>query len=118
MGVTHRTNTTLHVAEWRAGRPSFLRWALTPQKIVEFKWPGDSGGFDSIIPHLQRVTVHGQIGQANIQRIPAGKLVDIAAGLIRNNSAALLCNNADCERCGDMRKKVQLASRSSSDASR
>lgn len=108
MGVTHRTNTTLHVAERRAGRPPFIRWALTPEKIVEFKWPGDSGGFDSITPHLNPVVVHGQIGQANVQRIPAGRLIDVAVGLIRSDPYALLCNNEDCERCRDMRKRVAI----------
>jgi aminoglycoside 3-N-acetyltransferase len=106
IGVTHRTNTTIHVAEWRAGRRPFVRWALTSEKIVEFKWPGDSGGFDAITPHIKHLVVHGQIGQANIQRIPAGKLVEAAAALIRSDPQALLCSNEDCERCRDMRKRA------------
>ncbi len=109
MGVTHRTNTTLHVAEWRAGRPPFIRWALTPQKIVEFKWPGDSGGFDAITPHLRHIISHGQIGQANIQLIPAGQMVDIATDLLRQDPYALLCSLDDCERCRDMRKRIKPA---------
>ena len=107
MGVTQRTNTTIHVAEWRTGRPAFVRWSLTPEKIVEFKWPGDSGGFDALTPHLQQIVVRGQIGQANVQRYPAGPLVDIAAGLLRRDSHALLCNLDDCERCRDMRKRIK-----------
>jgi aminoglycoside 3-N-acetyltransferase len=106
MGVTHRTNTTLHVAEWRAGRKPFIRWALTPEKIVEFKWPGDSGGFDAITPHIRDRVVHGQIGQANVQRIPGGQLVQAALDLLRSDPYALLCSNEDCERCRDMRKRV------------
>lgn len=106
MGVTHRTNTTIHIAERRAGRPPFIRWALTHEKVVEFKWPGDSGGFDAITPHIKHIVTHGQIGQANVQRIPAGMLVKIALDVIRNDPRALLCNNEDCERCRDMRKRV------------
>jgi aminoglycoside 3-N-acetyltransferase len=106
MGVTHRTNTTIHVAEWRAGRPPFVRWSLTPDKIVEFKWPGDSAGFDAITPHLKNIVVHGQIGQANVQRIPADRLVETAVHLIHQNRTALLCNIEDCERCRDMRKRL------------
>ena len=107
LGVTHRTNTTIHVAEWRSGRPPFARWALTPEKIIEFKWPSDSSGFDAITPHIKDIVIHGQIGQANVQRIPAAPLLKIAEELIRHDPFALLCNNEDCERCRDMRKRIQ-----------
>lgn len=107
MGVTHRTNTTIHVGEFRAGRPPFVRWSLTPSKVVEFKWPGDSSGFDAITPHLKNIVKHGQIGQANVQLMPADKLVEATLNLIRKDPHALLCNNDDCERCLDMRKRIK-----------
>jgi aminoglycoside 3-N-acetyltransferase len=107
MGVTHRTNTSIHVGEWRAGRPPFVRWSLTQGRAVEFKWPGDSSGFDAITPHIKPIVVHGQIGQANIQRIPAGQLVEMTANLIRKDPFALLCYNDDCDRCRDMRKRIK-----------
>jgi aminoglycoside 3-N-acetyltransferase len=107
MGVTHRTNTSIHVGEWRAGRPPFTRWSLAQGKAVEFKWPGDSSGFDAITPHIRPIVTHGQIGQANIQRIPSGKLVEITTNLIRKDPFALLCFNDDCDRCRDMRVRIQ-----------
>jgi len=107
LGVTHRTNTMIHVGEWRAGRKPFVRWSLTAEKILEFNWPGDSGGFDAITPHIQHITIRGQIGQASAQRIPAGELVVATVGLIRQDPTALLCHNDDCERCRDLRKRVQ-----------
>lgn len=106
LGVTQRTNTMIHVAEWRAGRPSFVRWSLTPEKIVEFKWPGDSAGFEGLTAHIKNSVVQGQIGQATVKRIPADRLVETAVRLIRQDSTALLCNIEDCERCRDMRKRV------------
>lgn len=106
MGVTHRTNTTIHVAEWRAGRKPFTRWSLTPEKIVEFNWPGDSGGFDAITPYLKNIVTHGQIGQANIQLVSANQLVEVATKLLKADPLALLCNLDDCERCRDMRKRA------------
>lgn len=109
MGVSHRTNTTLHVAEWRAGRPPFVRWSLTPDKIIEFKWPGDSGGFDAITPYLKDIVVRGQIGTANIQRLPAAPMLQIAQDVLKRDPWALLCNLDDCERCHDMRLRIRPA---------
>ncbi len=106
LGATQRTNTMLHIAEQRTGRPTFVRWALTPEKVVEFKWPGDSSGFEAITPYLTPVAIQGQIGQAKVQRLPAGQLVKIAEDLIRKDPFALLCHDADCERCRDMREKI------------
>jgi len=107
LGVTHRTNTTIHVGEWRGGRKPFVRWALTPERVVEFAWPGDSSGFDAIADSIKHIVVRGQIGTANVQRIPAAALVKIVEDLIRADPAALLCKDPDCERCRDMRKRSQ-----------
>ena len=107
LGVTHRTNTMIHVGEWRAGRKPFLRWALTPERVVEFAWPGDSSGFDALTDSIKHVVIHGQIGTANVQRIPASELVKIVGDLLHKDPAALLCKDPECERCRDMRKRLQ-----------
>ncbi|MEK7787697.1 MAG: AAC(3) family N-acetyltransferase, partial [Chloroflexota bacterium] len=78
LGVTHRVNTTIHLAERRAGRRQFVRWALTPQKIVELVWPNDSSGFDAVAEAINPFVVRGQIGLASVQRIPAARLVEVA----------------------------------------
>ncbi|MBI3240928.1 MAG: AAC(3) family N-acetyltransferase [Chloroflexi bacterium] len=106
LGVTHRVNTTIHVAEERAGRKPFVRWALTPQKIVELAWPNDSSGFDAITDAINPHVIRGQIGLANVQRIPAVKLIEVAEALIQKDPTALLCHNPDCERCRDARARL------------
>lgn len=113
LGVTHRTNTMIHVGEWRAGRKPFVRWALTPERVVELAWPGDSSGFDAIADSIKHIVVRGQIGQASMQRIPAGELVRAVEDLICKDPAALLCNDPGCERCRDIRKRFQQEERNS-----
>ncbi len=107
LGVTHRVNTTVHVGEQRAGRQKFVRWALTPERIEEFNWPGDSAGFEAITDAIKPYVVRGQIGQAHVQRIPAEAVVSAAVQLIRKDPTALLCHNPSCERCRDMRERVK-----------
>ncbi len=109
LGVTHRVNTAIHLAERRAGRRQFVRWALTPQKIVELVWPNDSSGFDAIAEAVNPFVVRGQIGLANVQRIPAARLVEAAESLIRKDPTALLCHNPECERCRDARALLQIS---------
>ena len=110
LGVTHRVNTTIHVGERRAGRRQFVRWALTPQKIVELAWPNDSSGFDAVAEAINPFVVRGQIGLASVQRIPAARLVEAAESLLRKDPAALLCHNPDCERCRDVRALIAQVS--------
>jgi hypothetical protein len=45
LGVGHTVNTSIHYAEYRAGRKQFIRWALTPAGVVEcVAFPGCSDG--------------------------------------------------------------------------
>ena len=46
IGVDHRVNTSVHLAEALAGRKQFLRWALTPDGVLACPgFPGCSEGF-------------------------------------------------------------------------
>lgn len=104
LGVGHSVNTAIHYAEYRAGRKQFIRWALTPRGVVEcVAWPGDSAGFDAIIPHLRDSMRSTQIGQAHVQRVPLRDLLRVAEGLVRADSTALLCQLSGCERCEAIR---------------
>ena len=38
IGVNHTVNTSIHYAEYLAGRKQFVRWALTPQGVRECPW--------------------------------------------------------------------------------
>lgn len=108
MGVNHVVNTSIHYAEKLAGRKQFLRWALTPRGVVECPgFPGCSAGFQAIAPYMEKYTRTVKIGEALIQAVPVRMLVKVAVGLIHKDPLALLCSQADCERCNQVRKLVE-----------
>lgn len=107
LGVSHSVNTSIHLAEQRAGRKQFVRWALTARGAVECPaWPGDSAGFDALTPHLAACVHSVQIGQANAQRFPLREVLRAAETLVRADPLALLCNFPHCDRCAAVRASV------------
>lgn len=107
LGVDHTVNTSIHYGEQLAGRRQFIRWALSFGRVVECpRWPGCSGGFEQISPHLEWFTQKIQIGSAFVQAIPLKSLVAVVQELIAENPHALLCDREDCERCNAIRKSA------------
>jgi aminoglycoside 3-N-acetyltransferase len=107
MGVNHTVNTSIHYAEKLAERKQFLRWALTPKGVLECPgFPGDSAGFQAIAPDIEKFTRKVQIGAANVQAVPLAMLFKVVVTRIKKDPLALLCQQADCERCGEIRKQV------------
>ena len=105
INVDHSVNTSIHYAEKLAGRRQFIRWALTPGRIVECPgFPGDSSGFNAIEEHISPHTLRVDLDNgAFIESIPLQRLVDITVELIKKNPLALLCQRSDCERCNAVR---------------
>ena len=111
IGVNHRRNVSLHWAERLAGRKQFLRWALTPQGVVECPgYPGCSDGFQAIAARLSGITREARIGEDALQAMPVRDLLHIAGGWIREDPRALLCDRPGCERCAAVRAAVRVAS--------
>jgi aminoglycoside 3-N-acetyltransferase len=106
MGVDHTVNTSIHYAEKLAGRKQFLRWALTPKGVLECPgFPGDSAGFQAIAPDMEKFTRKVQIGNANVQAVPLAMLFKVVVARIKKDPLALLCQQVDCERCGEIRNQ-------------
>jgi aminoglycoside 3-N-acetyltransferase len=104
LGVGHTTNTSIHYAEQVAGRKQFVRWALTPQGIVEcLHWPGCSYGFNQVSPMLAGITREVAVGQGIVQAIPLTGMVEIVGQMIAGDPNALLCDDPGCERCNTIR---------------
>jgi aminoglycoside 3-N-acetyltransferase len=100
LGVGQISNTSIHYGEQLVGRKQFVRWALTYKGVVECpRWPGCSGGFEQISPHLQWFTRKTQVGTALVQAIPLKALTEIVCDLIAEDPLALLCDREECERC-------------------
>jgi aminoglycoside 3-N-acetyltransferase len=104
LGADPPANVALHLAERRAGRKQFIRWALTPQGVVECPgFPGCSRGFAAIDRKLAGVIRSAKVGSFPVSRIPLRDLLHIAAGWIRQDPEALLCSNPNCPFCDAVR---------------
>jgi aminoglycoside 3-N-acetyltransferase len=105
LGVDHRVNTSIHYAEKLGGRLQFLRWALLQDRVVECPgFPGDSEGFNAIIPDVKKYTRRVEIGGALVQAIHLKSLINVVLEKLRENPYALLCGRPECERCEAVRQ--------------
>jgi len=105
LGVNHSVNTSIHVAEKQAGRRQFIRWALTPRGVVECPgFPGCSAGFQAIEAEMEKFTRRVQIGAAHVRAVPLSMLFKVVIARIKKDPLALLCQQEDCERCGETRR--------------
>ncbi len=107
LGVDHTVNTSIHYAEKLAGRRTFTRWALLPDRIIECpSFPGDSTGFEAIAPDLTGITRTVKVGDATIRALPVRGLIRVVVERIKADPLALLCDREDCLRCGAVRESV------------
>ncbi len=110
MGVNHTVNTSLHLAERIAGRRQFLRWALTPQGVVACPgFPGCSLGFEKAEPLLRPLTRETQVGNATVRALPLAPMIERITAHLREDPAALLCDDSHCERCTAIRTELAAA---------
>lgn len=104
LGVDHRVNTSIHYAEKLAGRIQFIRWALVQDRVVECAgFPGDSEGFNTIEPAIEKYTRRVKIGGALVQAVHLKSMIKVVVDQIQANPFALLCDRPDCERCEAVR---------------
>ncbi len=100
MGLDQRHNFSLHLAEQRAGRKGFVRWALTVDDIEELPHiPGHGEGFNAIWPELADITRVAQIGLARCELIPLKPLLAYAEERLRYEPNFLLCDKPSCLLC-------------------
>ncbi|HLC35641.1 MAG TPA: AAC(3) family N-acetyltransferase [Anaerolineales bacterium] len=104
LGADHTANVALHLAAQRAGRKQFVRWALTAEGVVECPaFPGCSRGFAAIAPRLRGIEREAWLGSAHLQAIPLRDLLHTAAAWMRQDPAALLCDDPTCALCDAVR---------------
>jgi aminoglycoside 3-N-acetyltransferase len=108
LGVDHTVNTSIHYGEKLAGRKQFVRWALTPQGVVECPgWPGCSLGFQAIAAWVEDTTRRVEVGAAEIQAVSLASMMEAVSAAIAEDPQALLCGQEDCERCQAVRQSLQ-----------
>ncbi len=115
LGVTHTSNSTIHVAEEIAEVPYLDRQRnvgiLRPDGKVVYKWvrrPGCSQGFDVIDEILcdKDQISEVKIGKCKARLMSARDVVDASIELLRSDPAALLCNRPDCGVCAESRAMI------------
>jgi aminoglycoside 3-N-acetyltransferase len=101
-GVGLEALTLLHLAEQRAGRTLFRRWAIgasgTPTAVAV---GGCSRGFGRLEAEL---VAHGRtrrVGASRWVAYNAADAIDAAAALIRREPEVTHCGDEACERCRD-----------------
>lgn len=101
-GVDYRRLTLLHLAERRAGRVTFRRWAN--QENGEpglFEAGGCSEGFNKFAPYLDPLARMTLVGSSKWILLPAAAALRTATSLIRETPAITVCGRDTCERCAD-----------------
>lgn len=112
LGVTHTSNTAIHLAEQHLGRSCFYRYA----KVADQVWmelpniPGQSHRFDDIEPALRPATQEVMIGSCRARRIPIQTVLAAAEHLILANPAALLCDDPDCRCFAALQQRLEVLS--------
>lgn len=101
LGVELSSCTAVHIAEERAGRHPFVRWAMDDKKAVrEVYTSGCAKGFDALIPHCRHLFRTVQIGNCAAQTAPIAELIDCLNSVIRTQPELTRCSS-QCLRCHD-----------------
>lgn len=109
LGVDHTVNTSIHLAEQKAGRKTFIRWALTPGAIYACPgFPGCSEGFNQAANHLTEIASVTKIGDAIVTAIPIRDMVEILIPILQTDPFALLCEKEHCPRCQATRDQLNF----------
>jgi aminoglycoside N3'-acetyltransferase len=101
MGVGLQEMTLLHLAEQRAGRTPFRRWANGADgKPIEVETGGCSDGFGKFAPVLRPLQRECRVGSSRWLVFPASATVEAAAAAIRADPMITHCGRPHC-RCND-----------------
>ena len=118
IGVDHRANSMIHVAEESLNLPYLNRTRVAqvvrPGAAVEevtLRRPGCSAGFNKIDASLRRGSkvLQAKVGDASLVLVRARDVVAAAEAMLRADPAALLCDRPACERCAEAREFIRGA---------
>ncbi len=103
MGVGLDKTTAVHLAERRAGRRMFQRWANGRDlKPVQVDTGGCSNGFVALDDLLKDFERKATVGDSLWRAFPITELLEAATTAIRDNSKITHCGDPDCIRCDHM----------------
>ena len=101
MGVGLTRMTLIHLAEARAGRSRFRRWARLADGAVHMVESGScSEGFEDLAPALESVRRDATVGRSGWRVYPAAEALDLATRAISADPYITHCGQR-CARCDD-----------------
>jgi aminoglycoside N3'-acetyltransferase len=102
MGTGFRTFTLIHLAEKRAGRNLFRRWAKDRRgNIMMVEVGGCSQGFERLEPALDHLERRTLVGESLWRAFPAREALDAATAAIVDDPEITRCADDTCSRCRD-----------------
>jgi aminoglycoside N3'-acetyltransferase len=102
IGVDLDRLTLLHLAEEKAGRKLFRRWANGPDgRPMEVEGGGCSDGFDALEQVLAPLARETRVGESAWRAFPAKSAAEAAATAIRESPELTRCKDPSCLRCAD-----------------
>jgi aminoglycoside N3'-acetyltransferase len=102
MGVGLDCMTLLHLAERRAGRALFRRWALGPDGVpISVEVGGCSRGFPRLNGTVAPLGRDWVVGRSLWRAFPAGRMLEAAAEAISATPSITRCDDPTCVRCRD-----------------
>ncbi|MFD7161723.1 AAC(3) family N-acetyltransferase [Kribbella sp. NPDC059898] len=109
LGVSHATNTTIHLGEQQLGRGRFYRYAKpAPGVWMELpNIPGASHRFDTIEPHLRSSTRQVTIGACTASLTPVAEVLTVTRHLIEASPSALLCDDRTCQCFAEVQQRLR-----------
>lgn len=114
LGCDHRSNSMIHVAEEMENVPYLNRTRVGRviengvEREITVRRPPCSNGFNAI-DHSMRwegKLREGKIGEARVLLMEAREVIDVTRRLLRENPAALLCNEPSCVICPESRRMI------------
>lgn len=101
-GVGLERLTLLHLAEARAGRELFRRWAVGVEgQVVRVAVGGCSDGFPQLEAVLDPLIRRTSVGASAWTVMPAAEALKYAAAAIHAGPGVTRCANPACKRCQD-----------------
>lgn len=101
LGVGISSCTAIHIAEERAGRRPFVRWATDKNGQIKRVGAGGCGkGFDNLMPYCQQLFSETYIGSSRVLTTPLKSFIEHTTSLIQSLPEITRCSDT-CIRCRD-----------------
>ncbi len=101
LGVNLSSCTAIHIAEEKAGRRSFIRWAVDRNgKVKRVRASGCAKGFNNLFPYCEHLFNTSYIGNCTVLVTDLKIFIDSITNIIKQNPSITKCSN-NCIRCHD-----------------